>query len=88
MDPNSSSSWWRGSGGNAEVGYKGGTQRGLHFKIHPSFCTGVGVNYTPDGQYTSFKGIGDKQVNVPAINLSLQFTETRLINKQDIEDGF
>ena len=88
MDPNSSSSWWRGSGGGAEVGYKGGTQRGLHFKIHPSFCTGVGVNYTPDGQYTSFKTINDKQVNVPVIALSLQFTETRLINKQDIEDGF
>lgn len=88
MDPNATSSWWRGSGGGAEVGYKGGTQRGLHFKIHPSFCTGVGVNYTPDGQYTSFKSINGGQVNVPAINLSLQFTETRLINKQDIEDGF
>ena len=90
MDPNSSSSWWKGQGGGTKSDYKAGKNqnRNLHFKIHPSFCTGVGVNYTPDGQYTSFKTIHGEQVNVPAVALSLQFTETRLINKQDILDGF
>ena len=62
--------------------------RSMHFRIHPSYCTGVSVNYTPDGQYTSFKNIHGAMIQVPAINLSLQFVETRLINQQNMTNGF
>tara|TARA_B100001996_G_scaffold133191_1_gene101368 strand:+ start:57 stop:1130 length:1074 start_codon:yes stop_codon:yes gene_type:complete len=62
--------------------------RTMHFKIHPSYCTGVSVNYTPDGQYTSFKNFDGSMVQVPAINLGLSFVETRLISQADMEDGF
>tara|TARA_B100000131_G_scaffold258539_1_gene253836 strand:+ start:3181 stop:4275 length:1095 start_codon:yes stop_codon:yes gene_type:complete len=60
----------------------------MHFKIHPSFMTGLSVNYTPDGQYTSFKNIHGSMIQVPAINLSLQFVETRLINQENMRNGF
>ena len=60
----------------------------MHFKIHPSFMTGLSVNYTPDGQYTSFKNIHGSMIQVPAINLSLQFVETRLINQENMKNGF
>lgn len=60
----------------------------MHFKIHTSVCTGVQVNYTPDGQYTSFKNITGEMVQVPAIQLSLAFTETRMISQGDIARGF
>ena len=60
----------------------------MHFKIHTSVCTGVQVNYTPDGQYTSFKNINGDMVQVPAIQLSLSFTETRMISQGDIARGF
>ena len=62
--------------------------RGMHFRIHPSYCTGVSVNYTPDGQYTSFKQFDGSMVQVPAVNLGLSFVETRLIDKNDMENGF
>ena len=63
----------------------------MHFKIHPSVCTGIIVNYTPDGQYTSFKspdGDASKSIQVPALNLTLSFTETKLITTVDINQGF
>ena len=60
----------------------------MHFRIHPSYCTGVAVNYTPDGQYTSFKSFDGSMVQVPAINLTLSFVETRLISQSDMESGF
>ena len=60
----------------------------MHFKIHPSVCTGITINYTPDGQYTSFKSIEGDAVQVPALNLTLEFTETKLITAGDITKGF
>ena len=60
----------------------------MHFKIHPSFCTGISVNYTPDNQYTSFKRFNGAMVQVPVINLALQFVETRLISKADMGAGY
>lgn len=60
----------------------------LHFKVHPSVCTGINVNYTPDGQYTSFKDIDGTMVQVPAINLILTFTELKLVTRGDVEKGF
>ncbi len=60
----------------------------MHFKIHTSVCTGVQVNYTPDGQYSSFKNIEGNMVQVPALQMSLSFTETRMITQGDINRGF
>tara|TARA_Y100000004_G_scaffold129430_1_gene145900 strand:- start:804 stop:1784 length:981 start_codon:yes stop_codon:yes gene_type:complete len=60
----------------------------MHFKIHPSVCTGIQINYTPDGQYTSFKSITGGMVQVPAIQLGLTFAELKLVTKGDIAKGF
>jgi hypothetical protein len=60
----------------------------MHFKIHPSVCTNVSVNYTPDGQYTSFKDVGSNQVMVPAIQLNLSFSEMKLVTSGDVSKGF
>ena len=60
----------------------------MHFKIHPSVCTGIQINYTPDGQYTSFKTIKGGMVQVPAIQLGLTFAELKLVTKGDIAKGF
>ena len=60
----------------------------MHFKIHPSVCTGVQVNYTPDGQYTSFKRFNGEMVQVPALTLGLTFAEQRLVTRQDVLEGF
>lgn len=69
-----------------------------HYKFQPCVCTGVNVNYTPDGQYVSFKDAiadlredgdgGLKQMMVPAVEISLQFAETRILTQQDAEAGF
>ena len=68
----------------------GGSGQQLHFKIHPSVCTGININYTPDGQYTAFKSAQsiDSAVAVPAIDLTLQFTELKLVTGQDIQEEF
>lgn len=62
----------------------------LHFKIHPSVCTAININYTPDGQYTAFKSPPDiaSGVSVPAIDLTLQFTELKLVTGDDIRKEF
>ena len=62
----------------------------LHFKIHPSVCTSISVNYAPDGQYTSFKNAESitTGVSVPAVDLSLQFTELKLVTNNDIQEEF
>lgn len=67
---------------------EGSREHGLHFRMHTSVCTGVNVNYTPDGQYTSFKRLDSKQVHVPAIQMSVSFTETRMVTQRDIEGGY
>lgn len=68
-----------------------------HYKFQPCVCTNVTVNYTPDGQYVSFKdGIADlsdtsqgaKQLLVPAVELGLAFAETRFITQADIIAGY
>ena len=65
----------------------------LHFKIHTSVCAGIQVNYTPDGQYTSFKQlVKDEQqyakVHVPAVQIGLTFLETKFVTAEDIDKGF
>ena len=68
-----------------------------HYKFQPCVCTNVSVNYTPDGQYVSFKdGIADltqtdkggKQILVPAVELGMSFAETRFITQSDIVAGY
>ena len=60
----------------------------MHFKIHPSVCTAVRVNYTPDGQYTSFRDLSGNAVQVPAIQLDLTFAELKLVTTADVTNGF
>ena len=65
----------------------------LHYKIHTSVCTGVSVNYTPDGQYNAIKnnnlGTGeDKPLQVPVVSINLRFTETQLVTQQQIKEGY
>jgi len=65
----------------------------LHYKMHTSVCTGIDVNYTPDGQYNAIKnnnlGTGDdKPLQVPAVNVTIRFTETQLVTQQQISEGF
>ena len=63
-------------------------RRDLHFKIYPSVCTGISVNYTPDQQYKSFKNPSRNGVDAPAITLSMTFTETRLLTASDVAAGY
>lgn len=64
----------------------------LHFKIHTSVCAGIQVNYTPDGQYTSFKQLVKEGnfagVHVPAVQVGLTFIETKFVTAEDVEKGF
>ncbi len=84
VKPGDESNWWNPTGEYDD----GSSTTSMHFKIHPSFCNNVGVNYTPDGQYTSFKDIRGGQIQVPVIALSLQFIETKLVSQQDIVRGY
>ena len=68
-----------------------------HYKFQPCVCTNVSVNYTPDGQYVSFKDAiadlsdsdkGPSQLLVPAVELGLSFAETRFVTQEDIEAGY
>ena len=89
VDPAKQDRWYNPTGDNAGGFDDGSGFQSMHFKIHPSFCNNVGVNYTPDGQYTSFKHIKNgNQIQVPAIQLSLQFIETRLVSQQNVQQGY
>ena len=68
-----------------------------HYKFQPTVMTSCSVNYTPDGQYVSFKDAitdlekletGGKQIFVPAVDVSLSFAETKFITQGDIDEGF
>jgi len=63
-------------------------RRDLHFKIYPSVCTGMQVNYTPDNQYISRKRPSKEAVDVPAVVVSCSFTETRLLTRADAKKGY
>ena len=65
----------------------------LHYKIHTSVCTGIDVNYTPDGQYNAIKNVNlgtgnDKPLQVPVVTINCRFTETQLVTQQQIKEGF
>ena len=69
-----------------------------HYKFQPCVCTSLNVNYTPDGQYVSFKDAiadlsdnsttGPKQLLVPAVEISLSFGETRILTQKDAIAGY
>ena len=63
------------------------TQR-LHYRMQACVCSGINVNYTPDNQYTSFKSVNGTMIQVPAVILNIQFTEVKLLNQDDILQGF
>ena len=65
----------------------------LHYKIHTSVCTGIDVNYTPDGQYNAIKNgtlgvIDNAPLQVPAVTVNCRFTETQLVTQSQIDEGF
>jgi len=77
------------SGQLVDVNQGDDLSRDLHFKIHPSVCTNVTVNYTPDNQYNALKRAGGSaMLNVPALVLNVQFTETKLLTTADIKEGY
>jgi len=50
-----------------------------------SAITSVDINYTPDGAYSTYGGaLGNSQKSPVAIELSLGFTETKLVYRQEI----
>ena len=52
-------------------------------KWKPCALTRVSVNYTPDGTYATYS-----DGRPVAIELTLNFVETKLIFRQDIEAGY
>jgi len=65
----------------------------LHHKVHTSVCTGIDVNYTPDGQYNAIYNAelgvtGGKPLQVPAVTVNCRFTETQLVTQGQIDEGF
>ena len=62
----------------------------MHFKVEDSVCTNMAVNYTPDGQYTSFKDITSigGSISVPVVQIDMSFTETKLLSQADLMAGF
>ena len=64
------------------------TTQTLHYRMQACVCSGININYTPDNQYTSFKSVNGSMIQVPAINLNIQFTEVKLLDQKDIINGF
>ena len=72
------------------------TSADLHYKIHTSVCTGIDVNYTPDGQYNAIggrnivsTGVGNNRpLQVPAVTVNCRFTETQLVMQSNITEGY
>lgn len=65
-----------------------------HYKFQPCVCTNLSINYTPDGQYVSFKDAiielsdSPSQIYVPAVEISIEFAETRILTQQDGVSGY
>lgn len=64
------------------------TTQTLHYRMQACVCSGININYTPDNQYTSFKSVNGTMIQVPAVILNIQFTEVKLLNQDDILQGF
>ena len=69
-----------------------------HYRFHPCICNSFNVNYTPDGQYVSFKDAIAKfsnnnnqplpQMMVPAVQIDISFAETKILTTADAAAGF
>lgn len=61
-----------------------------HYKFNPCFLAGLDVNYTPDGQYTSFADAeGTPNVlQVPAVAIQLSFKEVAYVTKELALQGY
>ena len=64
------------------------TTMNLHYKMDTCVCSGISVNYTPDNQYTAMKRIDGTMMQVPAVQMDVQFTEVRLLSQSDIIKGY
>ena len=63
--------------------YQGGTEN-LNLHRHPScVLTDMNINYTPNGQFTTFEGGMPTQINV-----TLSFLELAILTKDQIQDNF
>ena len=68
----------------------------LHFKIMPSVCSGVTLNYTPDNQYNALKRVAAddsndptvRSLSVPAVIMNLSFTEVTLLTADNCTQGY
>ena len=78
----------RFGGNQTDGGLRESQRRDLMFKIYPSVCTGIQVNYTPDNQYTSLRNPSTSGMDVPAAVMTVSFAETRLLTAKDAEDGY
>ena len=71
-------------------------QPNLHFRIMPSVCSNITVNYTPDNQYNALKRIAKDAANdptirslsVPAVIMNLSFTEVTLLTADNCTQGY
>ena len=68
-----------------------------HYRFKPCVCTNVSINYTPDGQYVSLKDAilnlsatsgSTAQILVPAVEISSDFAESKILTQQDIGVGY
>ena len=74
--------------GNEEFKNLNDNRRDLMFKIYPSVCTGIQVNYTPDNQYVALKRPSEEGMDVPAVVMTCSFAETRLLTAEDAVRGY
>ena len=75
-----------------------GLRRLPHYRFQPCICTGFNVNYTPDGQYVSFKDAVSqftndsksplKNIMVPAVQIEASFAETKILTEEDAQIGY
>ncbi len=64
-----------------------GQQNTWYPMIHSCVCTGVDVKYGPSGEVQSFRPIDGSPAPIET-NLTLNFTETEIMTKELIKEGF
>jgi len=78
----------KGTSDNTLSNLVSSSRRDLMFKIYPSVCTGIQVNYTPDNMYVAMKKLGKSDMDVPAVVMTCSFAETRLLTAADAAAGY
>jgi hypothetical protein len=63
-----------------------------HYRFNMCVLKSIDVNYTPDGQYVSFKNVktnkGANPLMVPAVEMSLQFEEVSYVTAEQAGSGY